>query len=151
MPHPTPPTPSPAPAAGKDLLDFYSSEQVRHFYRDHISAITQRNNTYNARRYKDDPTIMMYDVSLLGCCACGRLRNCWFRFPTHISLCQSLHVSLHAYHYLHTSTHAHRHTNTTSAARTASHTQPCMLPFLTLLLETHLHLPPHLPPHPHRP
>ncbi|PNW86843.1 hypothetical protein CHLRE_02g098000v5 [Chlamydomonas reinhardtii] len=48
--------------AGKDLLDFYSSEHVRHFYRDHISAITQRNNTYNARRYKDDPTIMMYDA-----------------------------------------------------------------------------------------
>ncbi|KAG2426900.1 hypothetical protein HXX76_012687 [Chlamydomonas incerta] len=48
--------------AGKDLLDFYSLEQVRHFYRDHISAITQRNNTYNAKRYKDDPAIMMYDA-----------------------------------------------------------------------------------------
>ncbi|GFR39986.1 hypothetical protein Agub_g519 [Astrephomene gubernaculifera] len=48
--------------AGKDLLDFYRSSNVRHFYRDHISAIVWRTNTFNGRRYRDDDAIMMFDA-----------------------------------------------------------------------------------------
>ncbi|KXZ42513.1 hypothetical protein GPECTOR_139g669 [Gonium pectorale] len=48
--------------AGKDLLDFYGSAEVRHFYRDHISAIVWRTNAFNGRRYRDDAAIMMWDA-----------------------------------------------------------------------------------------
>ncbi|KXZ42518.1 hypothetical protein GPECTOR_139g674 [Gonium pectorale] len=47
---------------GKDLLDFYGSAEVRNFYRDHISAILWRTNTFNGRRYRDDAAIMMWDA-----------------------------------------------------------------------------------------
>lgn len=44
------------------LLDFCREPEMAHFYKDHISAITQRTNTYNKRRYCDDDAIMMWDV-----------------------------------------------------------------------------------------
>ncbi|EFJ48391.1 hypothetical protein VOLCADRAFT_117611, partial [Volvox carteri f. nagariensis] len=47
---------------GKDLLDFYNSPEVLHFYRDHVSAILWRKNTFNGRFYRDDDAIMMYDA-----------------------------------------------------------------------------------------
>ncbi|GLC47584.1 hypothetical protein PLESTB_000004000 [Pleodorina starrii] len=48
--------------AGKTLLDFYNSSQVLHLYRDHISTIVWRTNTFNGRRYRDDDAIMMWDA-----------------------------------------------------------------------------------------
>ncbi len=50
------------PPAGKDLLDFYGSPDVRHFFRDHISAIVWRTNTFNGKRYRDDDAIAVWDV-----------------------------------------------------------------------------------------
>ncbi|PNH11950.1 Mannan endo-1,4-beta-mannosidase 1 [Tetrabaena socialis] len=48
--------------ATTDLLGFYNSSQLRHFYKDHISAIVWRTNTFNGRRYREDDAVMMYDA-----------------------------------------------------------------------------------------
>lgn len=48
--------------AGKTILDFYSLPAARELYRAHISTILNRVNTFSGRMYKDDSTIMGWDV-----------------------------------------------------------------------------------------
>eukprot|EP00798_Chlamydomonas_sp_ICE-L_P015113 gene15113-21169_t len=47
---------------GKNILDFYNSSGVRTLYKQHISYMTNRTNVYTGIKYKDDPTIMAWNV-----------------------------------------------------------------------------------------
>jgi mannan endo-1,4-beta-mannosidase len=49
-------------AAGKTISDFYESEDARRRYRAHVERVTSHVNPLTGRAYKDDPTIMAYDV-----------------------------------------------------------------------------------------
>lgn len=48
--------------AGKTLLQWYQSDAVKAVYEDHIWNMVTRKNTYTGVAYRDDPTIMMWDV-----------------------------------------------------------------------------------------
>lgn len=43
--------------------DFYSDEETRSIFRDYISYLLYRTNFYTGIRYKDDPTIMMWELA----------------------------------------------------------------------------------------
>ncbi|KAL6757750.1 glycoside hydrolase superfamily, partial [Haematococcus lacustris] len=51
-------------AAGEsgDVLSFYSSPKARALYKQHITSVTSRVNSLTGVAYKDDPTIMGWDV-----------------------------------------------------------------------------------------
>ncbi|KAL6755973.1 glycoside hydrolase superfamily [Haematococcus lacustris] len=46
----------------KTLLDWYGSRALRDLYKDHIWNMVTRKNSINGREYRQDPTIMMWDV-----------------------------------------------------------------------------------------
>lgn len=41
---------------------FYTNERTRRMYRDHVERIVTRRNTVTGRLYRDDPTIMAYEL-----------------------------------------------------------------------------------------
>ena len=43
--------------------DFYTDENCRTFYRNHIEAILGRVNTFNGRLYREDPTIFAWELA----------------------------------------------------------------------------------------
>ncbi|KAG1669384.1 hypothetical protein FOA52_004035 [Chlamydomonas sp. UWO 241] len=45
-----------------DIYDFYSDMKARELYKQHISAIVNRVNTFTGVAYRDDPAIMSWDV-----------------------------------------------------------------------------------------
>lgn len=49
-------------ADGKTVLDFYQDRATRDMYKAHISRIVNRVNTITGKRYRDDPTIMAWNV-----------------------------------------------------------------------------------------
>ncbi|MEW5305178.1 MAG: hypothetical protein WDW36_007739 [Sanguina aurantia] len=49
-------------AGGKTVADFYSDSATRALYASHISTITARVNSYSKIAYRDDSTIMMWDI-----------------------------------------------------------------------------------------
>ncbi|GAX81830.1 hypothetical protein CEUSTIGMA_g9258.t1 [Chlamydomonas eustigma] len=48
--------------AGQDILDFYGDLPTRELYKAHISFMVNRVNKFTGLKYKDDPTIMGWDV-----------------------------------------------------------------------------------------
>ncbi|KAL6746884.1 glycoside hydrolase superfamily [Haematococcus lacustris] len=48
--------------ANKTLLDWYGSRPLRDLYKSHITAMVTRKNSLNGLEYREDPTIMMWDV-----------------------------------------------------------------------------------------
>ncbi|GFH14503.1 uncharacterized protein HaLaN_10569, partial [Haematococcus lacustris] len=46
----------------RDVLSFYSSPKARALYKQHITSVTSRVNSLTGVAYKDDPTIMGWDV-----------------------------------------------------------------------------------------
>ncbi|MDQ3253557.1 MAG: cellulase family glycosylhydrolase [Acidobacteriota bacterium] len=43
-------------------MEFYSNEQTRRLYREHVERVVLRRNTVTGRLYRDDPTIMAYEL-----------------------------------------------------------------------------------------
>jgi mannan endo-1,4-beta-mannosidase len=43
--------------------DFYTDEQAQEWYRNHIETVLTRENTITGVQYKDDPTIMMWELA----------------------------------------------------------------------------------------
>jgi mannan endo-1,4-beta-mannosidase len=43
--------------------DFYTDSDVKGWYKDHIAALLNRVNTYNGRTYKDDPTVLAWELA----------------------------------------------------------------------------------------
>ena len=48
---------------GLDIRDFYRSEAMRQMYKDNFVALANRTNAYTGRRYKDDPTILAWELA----------------------------------------------------------------------------------------
>ncbi|KAK9817202.1 hypothetical protein WJX72_011021 [[Myrmecia] bisecta] len=48
---------------GSNTDKFYTSDKCKTMFRQHISNVLNRRNTYNNRLYKDDPTIMAWDTA----------------------------------------------------------------------------------------
>ncbi|BDA49901.1 Mannan endo-1,4-beta-mannosidase 1 [Coccomyxa sp. Obi] len=48
--------------AGGDKDSFYTNSYCQQLYKNHISTMVNRRNTYNGRIYKDDPTIFAWDI-----------------------------------------------------------------------------------------
>lgn len=49
-------------AEGRTILDYYRSSEARSMVKKHMATITRRVNTFTGLAYKDDPTIMAWDV-----------------------------------------------------------------------------------------
>ncbi|KAL6759924.1 glycoside hydrolase superfamily [Haematococcus lacustris] len=47
---------------GKGILDFYGNANVKTLFKNHITAMLTRVNTFTGVAYKDDPAIMSWDV-----------------------------------------------------------------------------------------
>ena len=43
--------------------DFYRIEEIRRWYRSYVGMVLSRVNTYNGRVYKNDPTILMWELA----------------------------------------------------------------------------------------
>ena len=43
--------------------DFYTDADCRQWYKDHVSAVLNRVNTFNGRTYKDDPTVLAWELA----------------------------------------------------------------------------------------
>ena len=43
-------------------VDFYNYESCKSMYKSFATAIITRSNTFNGKRYKDDPTIMAWSI-----------------------------------------------------------------------------------------
>ncbi|MBN2170982.1 MAG: cellulase family glycosylhydrolase [Candidatus Krumholzibacteriota bacterium] len=43
--------------------DFYTDGACRQWYQDHVEAVLDRVNTFNGRRYADDPTILAWELA----------------------------------------------------------------------------------------
>jgi mannan endo-1,4-beta-mannosidase len=43
--------------------DFYTDVNTKSWYKDHVNTILNRTNTYNGKVYKDDPTIMAWELA----------------------------------------------------------------------------------------
>ncbi|MDD5073523.1 MAG: cellulase family glycosylhydrolase [Candidatus Omnitrophica bacterium] len=43
--------------------DFYTDPATRQWYKDYVTTVMNRTNTYNGRVYKDDPTIMAWELA----------------------------------------------------------------------------------------
>lgn len=43
--------------------DFYTDPSTRQWYKDYVNTVLNRTNTYNGRTYKDDPTIMAWELA----------------------------------------------------------------------------------------
>ncbi|CAL8471249.1 g10791 [Coccomyxa elongata] len=48
---------------GRNILDFYKSPAIRKAYKDYVRAILMRQNSITGILYKDDPTIMAWDLA----------------------------------------------------------------------------------------
>ena len=60
--------------------DFYVNTEVKNWYKNHISAILNRTNTINGRKYKDDPTIFAWELANEPRCSSdpsGNTLNTW--------------------------------------------------------------------------
>lgn len=42
--------------------DFFSDHQTKRMYKNHVQAVIHRVNTINGRVYRDDPTIMAWNM-----------------------------------------------------------------------------------------
>ena len=51
------------PATAADTLDFYTDSDTRQWYQDHVAAVLNRVNSFNGVAYKDDPTIMAWELA----------------------------------------------------------------------------------------
>ncbi len=49
-------------AGSSDPADFYTSSQIKEWYKELATEVTSRVNTINGRVYRDDPTILAYDL-----------------------------------------------------------------------------------------
>jgi endo-1,4-beta-mannosidase len=79
-------------SGGHDILDFYREPAVRQLFRSHISTILTRVNRFTGLEYKDDPTIMGYDVMNEPRCP-----GAWLLLPRILLWCNSV-VTMHAHH-----------------------------------------------------
>jgi mannan endo-1,4-beta-mannosidase len=43
--------------------DFYTNEKIKELYKDYVSYMLNRTNTYTGLKYKDDPTIMTWELA----------------------------------------------------------------------------------------
>jgi mannan endo-1,4-beta-mannosidase len=49
-------------AGGQYHSDFYTNPQIKQWYKNWISHVLNRTNTLTGKKYKDDPTIMMWEL-----------------------------------------------------------------------------------------
>ena len=59
---PFPSLPNGSPRARPQHVDFYNYESCKSMYKSFATAIITRSNTFNGKRYKDDPTIMAWSI-----------------------------------------------------------------------------------------
>jgi mannan endo-1,4-beta-mannosidase len=50
-------------ASGSSLLAFYQNASCRQMYKNYVAYVLDRVNTYNGRRYKDDPTVFAWELA----------------------------------------------------------------------------------------
>lgn len=50
---------------------FYTDANCRQWYKDHIAAVLNRVNTYNGRTYKNDPTVLAWELANEPCATSG--------------------------------------------------------------------------------
>jgi hypothetical protein len=50
-------------APGQSLLAFYTQAPCRQLYQAYVTYVLNRVNTYNGRRYKDDPTVFAWELA----------------------------------------------------------------------------------------
>eukprot|EP01024_Parvocaulis_polyphysoides_P020087 TRINITY_DN1924_c0_g2_i4.p1 TRINITY_DN1924_c0_g2~~TRINITY_DN1924_c0_g2_i4.p1 ORF type:complete len:608 (+),score=114.03 TRINITY_DN1924_c0_g2_i4:189-1826(+) len=55
-------------STAKEHDDFWVDEESKQMYKNHISYMLNRNNTFNGRTYKDDPTIFAWNIINEGRC-----------------------------------------------------------------------------------
>lgn len=51
-------------------MDFYTDPQIMQWYKDNIKVIVNRRNTFTGLKYKDDPTILAWDLLNEPACDC---------------------------------------------------------------------------------
>ena len=50
-------------SSGRDILEFYSDPDTRGWYQDHVAEVVNRVNTFTGIAYRDDPTIMAWELA----------------------------------------------------------------------------------------
>nr|QOL01200.1 putative extracellular protein TR9_011b [Trebouxia lynnae] len=63
--------------------EFFTSDTLQGFYKDHILTMVNRNNTYTNTLYKNDPTIMAWDLMNEVRCECFPV-SLYPAFPTNV-------------------------------------------------------------------
>lgn len=61
--------------------EFYTDENTKGWYKDHVAAVLDRVNSYNGRRYRDDPTVFAWELANEPRCLldpAGFVLNGWF-------------------------------------------------------------------------
>jgi mannan endo-1,4-beta-mannosidase len=47
---------------GRVITDFYTDSTIRAWYKSYVTALVQRNNTITGVMYRDDPTILAWEL-----------------------------------------------------------------------------------------
>ena len=50
-------------AGAESRYEFYTMDETREMYRDHVETILTRENTFNGREWREDPTIAMWELA----------------------------------------------------------------------------------------
>eukprot|EP01024_Parvocaulis_polyphysoides_P072981 TRINITY_DN9339_c1_g1_i1.p1 TRINITY_DN9339_c1_g1~~TRINITY_DN9339_c1_g1_i1.p1 ORF type:complete len:300 (+),score=33.27 TRINITY_DN9339_c1_g1_i1:170-1069(+) len=78
----------------RSKTDFYTDWKARSYYKQHLQNLVYRNNTFNGVEYRDDPTILAWNlINEPRCTGCGWALQAWIdEMSTHMKALDPSHM-----------------------------------------------------------